>query len=148
MRKYFLIFTILVTSIMIGSCSSSDNKTAESTLTLTKTKWVLKALNGVRIFTPESGKDVYLIMEATTDKANGSGGCNNFSTSYILSGKNLKFGLVASTDMFCQNSMETEKDFLTALGNTRSYKIKGNELYLSDSSGVIAKLEATELNTK
>lgn len=146
MKKYFLILTLIISGIILSSCSSSDSKSTASSKTLTKTKWILRALNGTKIFTPESGKDAFLILEPGSDKANGSGGCNNFFTSYSASGKTLKFGLVASTEMFCQNVMDTESGFFKALERTQSYSIKGNYLYLTDPSGEIAKLEAEELN--
>ena len=103
-------------------------------------------MNDTKIFTPESGKEIYLILEKGSDEANGSGGCNNFFTSYTISGKFIKFGPVASTEMFCQNSMDTEKDFFKALEKTSTFRIKNQFLYLSDVTGVIAKLEAVNLN--
>jgi heat shock protein HslJ len=148
MKKYLLICTLIFTSLVLVSCSSSDSKSTDESKPLKNTKWVLRVLNGTKIFTPESGKEVYLTLESGSDKANGSGGCNNFFTTYTTAGKTIKFGLVASTEMFCQNSMDTEQNFFKALSDTQTYSIKGSNLYLSDATGVIAKLEAVELNSK
>jgi heat shock protein HslJ len=148
MKKYLLICTLIFTSLVLVSCSSSDSKSTDESKPLKNTKWVLRVLNGTKIFTPESGKEVYVTLESGSDKANGSGGCNNFFTTYTTAGKTIKFGLVASTEMFCQNSMDTEQGFFKALSDTQTYSIKGSNLYLSDATGVIAKLEAVELNSK
>ncbi len=62
-------------------------------------------------------------------------------------GSNLKFGPVASTEMFCQDRMDTESAFFKALGNTRTFKISGDNLFLSDSAKtVVAKFEVVYMN--
>ncbi len=45
----------------------------------------------------------------------GSGGCNNFSGGYTLSGDQLSVSPLASTMMFCEQGMEQETAFLAAL---------------------------------
>lgn len=132
--------------IYFSSCSSSDNNSEISVKSITDTRWVLRTLNDTKVFTPESGKDIYILLEKGSNEANGSGGCNNFFASYTISGEFIKFGPVASTEMFCENSMDTEKDFFKVLEKTSLYRIKNNFLYLSDVTGVIAKLEAVDLN--
>ena len=137
-----IIFAICLTII---SCSSSNEQSQTPNASLTNTRWVLRVLNDKKIFTPEGGKEAFITLTKDGNKANGSGGCNNFFTSYTLDGKNIKFGPVASTEMFCQSQMDTETAFFKAIGNTKTYRISGNFLYLSDSVKVTAKLEAVYL---
>lgn len=147
MNNKLILSVFILLSLALISCSSSKEEAPNtSKASLTNTRWVLRVLNDKKIFTPEKGKEAFISLSKDGNKANGVGSCNNFFTTYTLSGKNLSFGPVASTEMFCQNGMETETAFFKALSNTRTYKISGNYLYLSDSLKVIAKLEAVFLN--
>ncbi|MBK8550575.1 MAG: META domain-containing protein [Ignavibacteria bacterium] len=135
----------LILSIMLISCSSSYEQPSNPGASLTNTKWVLKELNGQNVATPEGGKEAFLILTTELNKANGSGGCNNFFTTYSVMGKKMIFEKIASTEMYCENRMDTEAAFFTALSNTLTYRIKGNTLYLSDVNKVIAKLNAASV---
>ncbi len=147
MYNILSISLILFLSTSLFSCTSSKEESPSvPNASLINTRWVLRVLNDKKIFTPEKGKEAFISLSKDGNKANGVGSCNNFFTTYTLSGKDLSFGPVASTEMFCQNGMETETAFFKAIQNTITYKITGNYLYLSDSSGVIAKLEAVYLN--
>jgi len=147
MQNILTISFILLLSSSFFSCSSSKEESpAVSNASLTNTRWVLRVLNDKKIFTPEKGKEAFITLSKDGNKANGVGSCNNFFTTYTLSGKNLSFGPVASTEMFCEGQMDTETAFFKAISNTKTYKISGNYLYLSDSSKVIAKLESVFLN--
>ncbi len=137
------LMNLFLLSIVFLSCSSSGEQPSVPNAPLTNTRWVLKTLNDKAITIPQEGKDVFILFTNEENKANGSGGCNNFFTTYSVTGKNLKLGPVASTEMFCENRMDTESAFFKALENTVKYRIKGNTLYLSDSVKVIAKLEAS-----
>ena len=147
MHNILTISFILLLSSSLFSCSSSKEESPSvSNASLTNTRWVLRVLNDKKIFTPEKGKEAFITLSKDGNKANGVGGCNNFFTTYTLSGKNLSFGPVASTEMFCEGQMDTETAFFKAISNTKTYRINGNYLYLSDSSKVTAKLEAVFLN--
>lgn len=147
MYNILSISLILFLSTSLFSCTSSKEESPSvPNASLTNTRWVLRVLNDKKIFTPEKGKEAFISLSKDGNKANGVGSCNNFFTTYTLSGKDLSFGPVASTEMFCQNGMETETAFFKAISNTKTYKISGNYLYLSDSAKVIAKLEAVFLN--
>ena len=140
------ILFLILTSLLFISCSSSNEQPSLSNAKLINTKWILKVLNGNNINITSGGKEVFLTLSDTSNRATGSGGCNNFFSQYTVTGKALQFGPVASTEMYCIDKMETEGSFFKALQQTRSFKIKGGNLFLSDSVKVIAKLEA--VNTK
>ena len=147
MYNILSISLILFLSTSLFSCTSSKEESPSvSNASLTNTRWVLRVLNDKKIFTPEKGKEAYITLSKDGNKANGVGSCNNFFTTYTLSGKDLSFGPVASTEMFCEGQMDTETAFFKAISNSKTYKISGNYLYLSDSSKVIAKLESVFLN--
>ena len=139
-------FFLILSSLLLISCSSSNEQPSKPNAPLTNTRWILKVLNGNTVTTPQGGKEIFLTLSDTNNRATGSGGCNNFFSQYTVTGRSLKFGPVASTEMYCENKMEIEGSFFKALQQTRSFKIKGENLLLSDSLKVIAKLEA--VNTK
>ncbi len=68
----------------------------------------------------------------------GSAGCNNYSTSYEVSGDRLTVGPVASTMMMCpgpQGIMEQETAYLTALQSASTFQIEGKTLTLLSAQG-------------
>jgi len=76
--------------------------------------------------------------------ANGSGGCNRFTTSATIAGSNLSFKPAAATRMMCPPAlMDQEQKFFSALERTRSYAIDADtgKLLLHDEAGkTIARL--------
>ena len=76
--------------------------------------------------------------------ANGSGGCNRFTTSTTIDGSNLSFKPAAATRMMCPPAlMDQEQKFFSALERTRSYAIDADtgKLLLHDDAGkTIAQL--------
>lgn len=144
--KELILFLNILISLIFLSCSSSSEQTTKPNASLTNTHWVLRVMNDKKIFTPEGGKEIYMTLTADGNKANGCGGCNNYFTTYSLTGKNIKFGLIAGTEMYCESRMDTEAGFYKMLEHTLRYKISGNNLLLYDSNKkIIAKFEAVYL---
>jgi heat shock protein HslJ len=87
--------------------------------------------------------DPYLGLVNKTKRVAGSGGCNRFTGSYKRNGDQLTLGKMAMTFMACPEGMETEREFVTALEQVRSWKIFGEYLELLDSNGgFLARFEA------
>ncbi len=142
----FLLVVLFMFPLVLISCSSSENQNTKPNASLTNTRWVLRVLNDKRVFTPEGGKEVFILFGKDTARVNGSGGCNNFFGKYVKDGSSLKIGPVASTEMYCEGRMETESAFFKGLETTVRYKINGDVLSLFNSDKVFAKLEAVYLN--
>jgi heat shock protein HslJ len=73
-------------------------------------------------------------------KLAGSAGCNNYATSYEISGENISIGPVASTMMMCPEPdgiMEQESAYLAALESVSTYTIEGKQLSLSNAQGQV-----------
>ena len=49
----------------------------------------------------------------------GSGGCNNYASSYTLSGDQISIGPIASTMMFCEKGGQQETTYFTALAQAK-----------------------------
>jgi len=102
-------------------------------------------MNNKKVLVPEGANETYVIFTKEKNAVKGNGGCNNFFGTYSKTGNDLKIGPVARTEMYCEQTMETENNFMKVLENTVRYKIKGNNLYLYDSGNTLAKLEAVYL---
>ena len=71
----------------------------------------------------------------------GFAGCNNYNGKYVLSGQTTDFGKaisigpIASTKMYCADTMNLETTYLTILQNTNTYSITNNSM-LTRSTGL------------
>lgn len=94
--------------------------------------WRLVALRGEPLPANKSGKEAHL--QFTTDgRVSGNAGCNSLMGSYERSaGNRLRFGALATTEMYCTAGMETEMEFLKVLSSTDNYSLSptGDTLYL------------------
>lgn len=90
-------------------------------------------------------REPWIELDPRSKRVTGSGGCNRISGSYQAGDGTLRFGPLISTKMACQ-SMDTETRFLSALDNTRRYRILGRLLVLLDERGrLLARLEERNL---
>lgn len=83
-----------------------------------------------------------LQLDAATRRASGSSGVNRFSTSFELSGPNLKFGLVMGTRMAGPPpAMEAETAFLTALSQVSTWEMRRGLLDLKGPEGLLLEFK-------
>jgi heat shock protein HslJ len=71
----------------------------------------------------------------------GSSGCNSYSGSYKVDGKNISIGPLVSTKMYCGEPagvMDQETQFLLALESAKTYSVEGNALELRTQDGALA----------
>lgn len=115
--------------------------------TLSNTYWKLIRLGDTRVPTAPGQREISLNLRTQPDPAvSGFSGCNRFMGSYTLNDSSLSFGALASTRMACGAAMETEREFLDALGKVRHWAISSQRLNLSDEQGkVLIKMHAVHL---
>jgi copper homeostasis protein (lipoprotein) len=107
--------------------------------------WKLTHLTGVRVPSVPAPREPALEFDAATRRVSGCGGCNRIGGSYEVTGDRLRIGPLASTMMYCEETMELEQRFLTALGSVRRWRVAGPQLLLADEQGrTLAELEAGE----
>src|SRR5688572_19391649 len=78
------------------------------------------------------------LIFAGENRLSGNAGCNRYSTAYRLERNNgNKFEPIISTRKACldNNFMKQETTFFTLMEKVAKFRIKGNELILSDQSG-------------
>jgi putative lipoprotein len=109
---------------------------------LENTYWVLIELDGKPIATSNEAKKMHVLLNPVTKTASGFAGCNQFTGEYTLEGKKLSLKNVASTRMFCQETMATETRFLQILQVVDEFKVKEHELFLSKGDQQLAKFQA------
>ena len=113
---------------------------------LENTYWKLTSLGKAPVTAVANQREAHFILQQAGRRVTGSGGCNRIMGSYERDGAKLTFGRMASTMMACQETMETERNFLTALEQVRTARVTRNQLELFDASGtVVAQFEAVHL---
>jgi copper homeostasis protein (lipoprotein) len=102
---------------------------------LETTNWKLTRLADMPVTIAAKQGEPHFILDSKTKRITGSGGCNRFTGSYQRSGDRLTFGKMAMTFMACPEGMETEREFMAALEQVKSWKIFGDRLELLDGNG-------------
>ena len=129
MKKVFLVALALGMVMSIFSATGCSSGGAD----LEGKRWVLESYGDADNLTKViDGTEV--TAEFAKGQVNGSAGCNNYFGSYEVSGKNLTFGPVASTEMYCMDPegvMDQEYAYLQALGKAETYEIKGGKLLIT-----------------
>ncbi len=121
--------------------SGASNQTSGEQLE--NTHWKLIRLNDTPIVVASPQHEPTLIFDARSQRVSGSGGCNQVTGAYELSGEQLTFSHMASTRMACPQGMDTEAAFLRGLAKVNKWKIVGRDLELFDAEGKsIARFEA------
>jgi len=134
----------LVITKFLNIWPNIDCNTNLGTANLINTFWKLNQLNGNTIYF-NAVKDMHFLIEPSY-KIKGFAGCNNFFGSISLANNSIKFNLVGNTLKMCNDNIEIENEFLTALQNVNKYIIYGEFLYLYGNSGLIAKFESVYFN--
>jgi heat shock protein HslJ len=114
---------------------------------LINTYWRLDELNGRKVTTPENMKEAHMVLSSDESGpgVSGFGGCNRFFGQFQTDGDALSFSAMGSTMMACPAGMDTERDFMAALGATTRYAISGLFLELYADDQLLARLEAVYL---
>jgi heat shock protein HslJ len=107
-------------------------------------EWRLVEVEGREISPPAGEKWPFMKLDPMKKQAAGYAGCNNFFAGYAREGALLSFGLIGSTQRACEGPQdEIERDFLKALGATRSWQIMDGVLTLS-ADRVLARFKRAD----
>lgn len=122
MRKGTIIFVVAIFAIamLASSVFAQANLGGE--------RWQLTELNGKRM----SNSRIYVEFDEGQMRVSGHAGCNRFFGGYELEGQSFTVAGVGSTKMACMRpgSMETEREFLKALGSATRLRKNGTNLNL------------------
>jgi len=116
-----------------------------ATALLENTYWKLTSLGEVPV-TAVSQQEPLFVLNSETHRVSGSGGCNRLTASYELKDDHLTFSQMVTTMMSCVEGMDTEKAFMKALTEVKTWKMAGEELeLLNDAGNVMARFKARDM---
>ena len=128
-----------------GRKTATDAGSAQGKIALENTTWKATRVNDKDVAANENKRFPYIVLQSADHRVAGSGGCNRITGTYSVEKQTIHFGPMASTMMACPSGMDTEKDFLQALDQARTWKIRTNELELYGEDGnLLVRLEASE----
>lgn len=97
-----------------------------------------KATNEEDSVTPKKVGEFTLTFNAEEGMVSGATDCNNFFGPYTVSGNDIEFGALGSTQMFCEDSQESDFSSSVASSTSFSFDEEGDlQLYLADDGGVV-----------
>jgi len=127
MKRPLLVICLIAGVIILAACASSQGGD------LTGKVWALTELGGQPIL-PDTGITANFTSEGALS---GSSGCNQYNGAYTVSGSSMTINTpLATTMMACaQPVMDQESAYLKALGEVKTFTIKGDKLTLSGANG-------------
>jgi heat shock protein HslJ len=131
--KLFIIITLLSLGVFAQNNRRND---------LTGKRWDLTEINGARVYSSKA----FLEIEPSETRFGGNAGCNRMFGSVSVNGKNIDFGGIGTTKMFCgeRGVMKLETDFTRALERVTRFERNGNNLSLYARNRLVLKFKGTE----
>lgn len=128
----------LLLSVCIAVCAcveTDDGEVAPYRNPYIGTEWIM-----------EGGGPDAPTVEFTDSRASGSTGCNRWFAQVFASDVALSFSAIGSTRRMCEAElMETERQFIAALRDTRSARMDADVLILRDVAGAeLARFDRIE----
>lgn len=94
--------------------------------------WKLTELYGNPVTTAEGQREAYVIFRSFDNRYHGNGGCNGYSGAYeLLDNGRIKLLPAISTQMACQNGMDTETGLHDVLRQVDTYIVNGDTMVLT-----------------
>lgn len=106
-------------------------------------RWTLVAIGGTPAGAAEPSRRPYIEFDPA-GRVSGNATCNRFSGPYTVAGDSLGFGALISTKMACADSAlnAQETALLSALAETRRWRLVGDTLVLGGAAGDLARFVA------
>jgi heat shock protein HslJ len=136
MTKSLLLLFLVLTA---GSCGVKNGNTTPPEPE--GIKWVMAELPALPNAKVPAKDGPFMLLEKSTGKTNGSGGCNSFFGSYTRSDDKLDISNIASTKKYCVELQELENAFFAALDAANRYMVNGKELLLFKDDTQLAKFK-------
>jgi heat shock protein HslJ len=123
-------FIAIATVAFLAGCAREPGAVEDS---LAATGWLLDTLNG----DPVLAEATVTLNFGAGGTLSGSDGCNQYNTTYTVSGSSLTVSEpIATTRMACPEAiMQQGSAYLEALGNAASYEKQGDKLTLAAADG-------------
>lgn len=131
----------------VGAAAATDVAANLLVARLQDTAWKLVALQGEPAsMLPDQEREVRITLGSKKRQVKGFTGCNDLGGNYTMGGTALKFNRLVSTRKTCALAANTlEREVLSILKTTTSYRIDGEQLMLLGGGRMLARFEATYL---
>ena len=134
---------VLLLALLIMACRPSNQigemVGAINERPLEGTNWLLIELKGKGISTVQYSKPISVYYQKDGNKVNGFAGCNSFTGSFKLEDSKIVCTPLASTRMYCQETMDIETLFLQVLQTEHTFKMEGAHMIFRDKGEVVAR---------
>ena len=120
-------FAFALTLFSLVGCAGRFNGSSP----LFRSDWVLTEMSGVPVQQSRGEDNASVRFDYNNRSASGMGGCNRFNSSVDMDSKELSFGPIASTKMYCTDQ-QFEDRYLSELAKVRRYTIEDGFLSLRD----------------
>jgi heat shock protein HslJ len=141
-RRVFVLALLGSLSQLACSDAMTQPVSPSQNIGLVGTEWSVVQLNGQSPGITAGAAAPTLLLAQEDARAGGFAGCNRFTATYALTSDRLRFSPIATTRMFCNEGMDLEQRYVTALEATRAYRLVGPRLELVADAGVVARFEA------
>lgn len=141
MKKIISVFLAIFALLLLTNCST-QTKVPDNV----KREWMLvKFQDFSKDLMMSSKVQLNLTDQTPAGKFAANMGCNNiFGQATFSSNGMVKFSEIASTEMYCDKSMDLEAAFAKELPTMTNYKVEGHYLTLSNASGKKMKFVAAD----
>ena len=138
--------------VISTSCKSSFINTTETKkaivpttipFDITNKTWKITIVNFETIQGESS--DYYLTLNKSTERFQSKVGCNQIIGEFKISDQLISFSKIASTKMYCMETMKTEEAFLSILSNPSKFAvIDSSRFVLISDDMVIAQFDLVQ----
>jgi heat shock protein HslJ len=129
--------TLIAAGLLLAALSGCTGATEEQEIPLNST-WTLQSFGDIGSETPVIPGTEVTMQFIEAGRIAGSAGCNRYFSSYEEGpGGALSFGMIGSTEMYCEGTMDQEYRYLTALENVTSMELGPDGLKLYYDGGVL-----------
>ena len=150
MRRTFRLAALLAAMVALPACAPRSEETERSGdetagtmgAAITDRDWELVALGDLAEPLGAEGRAPTLHLDTETSQGVGFAGCNHYSAAFVVSGDSLSFEGPVSTRMACEQGMDVEHAYLSALPEVRTYEASDSTLTLVGPEGPIARFHA------
>ena len=106
---------LLVIIICFSSCKSSDKKMLGP-----KGEYLVETIDKDSVV----DKQITIKFNPEKGQINGTGVCNSYSSTYVVSAENITFSPAMATKMMCPEGTSLEYNFFQSLLKANTYKLK------------------------
>ena len=137
MLKQIILTSALSSALFMTGCATTNSVMQQKNLELLQNKtWTLTHIGAVEYkVDPTAHNSPSIQFDSATQRVSGADGCNRIMGSYAVKNHEIKFGQLAATQMFCQNTAELASKYNTALDKVAGYQVYGKTLKLLDLNG-------------